>query len=446
MRKAIKNDATLKLKVKNYGLFLAFIFHFIFLIFNYIYGVWADHIVISELATGSTHSPKDEFIELYNPTGKTIDISEWRIQYKGTGEKQNWVSKAVIPSDTKIAAYSFYLIANTEPNYSGCKADLTRDYPWGLLTEEGSIRIIDYNGQEIDKIGYGINAIECENAPVENDGVSLARQNYGVDTDDNKNDFVATKKRTPQNSASIPQMPESTVYSDSAIARHPSGSKIHQIKQEKELECESLYRDAKADWRDNKIFDCIEKLKKIGELDPKNNSAKNELQGIPKKIKEDLEKKNLVGRDQFYGEAVLYYLNNDYKSAATNLKKILILTPENAEIKQWYEKISALIPPEKNIPLSPPPPVVEKPQAQPHPTQPKPAKVKKPSTTPVISQPTSAKKDIEKAEEYYNNGLKEYSAGYISKAIELWEMCLKYAPNHERAKNALAKAKKTLKK
>ena len=57
-----------------------------------------------------------------------------------------------------------------------------------------------------------------------------------------------------------------------------------------------------------------------------------------------------------------------------------------------------------------------------------------------------AKKDFEKAEEHYNSGLKEYSSGYISKAIEEWESCLKYNPNHERAKNALAKARKTLKK
>ena len=79
-------------------------------------------------------------------------------------------------------------------------------------------------------------------------------------------------------------------------------------------------------------------------------------------------------------------------------------------------------------------------------TKPKSTLKKSESSAPVVPKSTAAKKDFEKAEEHYNSGLKEYSSGYISKAIEEWESCLKYNPNHERAKNALAKARKTLKK
>jgi len=441
MKKTIKNE---KLKVKNYGLFLTFIFHFTFLIFNCLYASWSGHVVISQFSTGSSRSTKDEFIELYNPTAREIDISEWRVQFNPTDEGKSWQTKAVIPVGEKIPAYGFFLIANSEPNYSGLQADLTKNSPYGLLAEEGSIRVIDYDGEVVDKVGYGINATEYEKAPVENDGDSLVRQNYGFDTDNNKADFVATKKRSPHNSDSIPEKPSSLVPVGS---RRPSEGRLTETSREKELEGDALYRDAKTDWRNNKLFDCIEKLKKIIEMDPKNSSAKNDLDEIPKKIKEDLEKKNLVGRDQYYGEAVLYYIQGDYKSAAVNLKKILLLTPEDIEVRQWYEKISALVPSEKIEEAQPeivPQPVeVKKEKTQ---IKPKPTVKKGESSAPVVSKSTARKKDFEKAEEHYNNGLKEYSSGYISKAIEEWELCLKYNPNHERAKIALAKAGKTLKK
>ncbi|MFA5778613.1 MAG: lamin tail domain-containing protein [Elusimicrobiota bacterium] len=411
---------------------------------TFLYGSWSNHVVISQFSTGSSRSTKDEFIELYNPTAREIDISEWRVQFKPTDEGKSWVTRAVIPTDEKIPAYGFFLITNSEPSYSGLQADLTKNSPYGLLSEEGSIRVIDYDGQEIDKVGYGLNATEYEKSPVENDGDSLARRDYGFDTDNNKADFVSTKKRSPHNSDSIPEKPSSL---SPVGSRRPSEGRLTETSREKELEGDALYRQAKTDWRNNKLFDCIEKLKRIVEMDPKNSSAKNDLDEIPKKIKEDLEKKNLVGRDQYYGDAVLYYIQSDYKSAAVNLKKILLLTPEDIEVRQWYEKISAFVPSEKIEETQPEIVPVKKEESQIK-TKPQPSSSGKKgeSSAPVVSKSTAAKKDFEKAEEHYNNGLKEYSSGYISKAIEEWESCLKYNPNHERAKNALAKAKKTLKK
>ncbi|MBI5573892.1 MAG: lamin tail domain-containing protein [Elusimicrobia bacterium] len=419
--------------------------YYLLLTTSCLYASWSNHVVISQFSTGSSRSTKDEFIELYNPTAREIDISEWRVQFKPTDEGKSWVTRAVIPTDEKIPAYGFFLIANSEPNYSGLQADLTKNSPYGLLSEEGSIRIIDYDGEVIDKVGYGLNATEYEKSPVENDGDSLARRNYGFDTDNNKADFVATKKRSPHNSDSIPEKPSSL---EPVGSRRPSKDRLTETSREKELEGDAIYREAKTDWRNNKLFDCIEKLKRIVEMDQKNSSAQSDLQDIPKKIKEDLEKKNLVGRDQFYGEAVLYYIQSDYKSAAVNLKKILLLTPEDIEVRQWYEKISALVPSEKIEETQPeivPQPVsVEK--EEPIKIKPKPSQKKDESSAPVVSKSSAAKRDFEKAEEHYNNGLKEYSSGYISKAIEEWESCLKYNPNHERAKNALAKARKILKK
>ncbi len=43
-----------------------------------------DHLVISEIKTSGENGANDEWIELYNPTSQTIDISQWAIQYRGS--------------------------------------------------------------------------------------------------------------------------------------------------------------------------------------------------------------------------------------------------------------------------------------------------------------------------------------------------------------------------
>ena len=52
--------------------------------------------------------------------------------------------------------------------------------------------------------------------------------------------------------------------------------------------------------------------------------------------------------------------------------------------------------------------------------------------------------DNDKANDFYNQGLREYASGHLREAVELWKKCLKYNPNHEKAKANLIKAEQIL--
>ena len=358
--------------------------------------------------------------------------------------KKKWASKVVIPVGTKIPPYNFYLIANQD-GYEGKTPDLAKKFQYGLLGEEGSIRILDYDGQEVDKIGYGANSIDYSGSPVENDGACIIRRNFGTDSGSNKMDFASSSDRNPHNSYSLPEIPGSTVFPAAAVNPTPAARTAESVAPGPDAEVTRMYREAKANWRSDKMFRCIGLLEKILEMDPNNASAKKDMKEIPQKIKDDLENRTLVGRDQYYGEAVVAYLEGNYNDAARNLQKILILTPDDFEVKEWFGKIMALMSSKSQQPS-------DAPSAAPEETiKPIPAakgKVlshKAEPETPRAAQAAVSKGDIEKADQFYAIGLKEYAAGYVSRAIDAWETCLKFNPGHDKAAAAIAKARKTQK-
>jgi len=407
---------------------------------------WASHVVISGFSTSSAKSTKDEYIELYNPTSNVTDVSEWRVQTRGTDDKKKWVSRVVIPVGTKIPPYNFYLIANQD-GYEGKKPDTAKKFQYGLLGEEGSIRLLDYDGQEVDKVGYGSDSVDYGGSPVENDGACLVRRNFGTDTGSNKADFVSSSERNEHNSYSLPEIPGSTVFPAASVNPSPAARTAESVAPGPDVEESKMYREAKSFWRSDKMFSCIGDLEKILQMDPNNSAAKKDLKEIPEKIKDELEQRALVGRDQYYGEAVVAYLEGNYNDAARNLQKILILTPDDYEVKDWFGKIMAMMSSKSQQPAAPPASEDEETIKPISPQTVKPPSHKIESETPAPKKPLAevTKSDMEKADQFYAIGLKEYAAGYVSRAIDAWETCLKFNSGHEKAAAAIAKARKTQK-
>ncbi|MBA3066527.1 lamin tail domain-containing protein, partial [bacterium] len=63
--------------------YILFVFAAFFIApFSFLHAGWADHIVISEMATTGPNGAKDEFVELYNPTANAIDIGNSASGYK----------------------------------------------------------------------------------------------------------------------------------------------------------------------------------------------------------------------------------------------------------------------------------------------------------------------------------------------------------------------------
>ena len=167
-----------------------------------------EHVVISEVCVRGAGGAFDEFVELYNPTDSEIHLGGWKLQYKSaTGTE--WRSKVGegLPADEKIGAHKFFLLAGKL--YTGDTIPDYRHYAnWSLSDSAGHVRIIDAEGNEIDRVGYGKDADTPEGSPAPEppEGKSIERKHlvYGYapckDTNNNSEDFEI-KTPTPKNSS-----------------------------------------------------------------------------------------------------------------------------------------------------------------------------------------------------------------------------------------------------
>ncbi|PIY17583.1 MAG: hypothetical protein COZ15_02355, partial [Elusimicrobia bacterium CG_4_10_14_3_um_filter_49_12_50_7] len=123
-----------------------------FFIFNFslLYADWASYIVISELATRGDNGAVDEFVELYNPTSSTINISGWKLQ-TSPYNSENWTTRQTITGGP-IQPYSYYLLANSAGYISGNADEMNN---WGGLSDTGGhVRIVN-GADEQDRVGWG---------------------------------------------------------------------------------------------------------------------------------------------------------------------------------------------------------------------------------------------------------------------------------------------------
>ncbi|MBE0450952.1 MAG: lamin tail domain-containing protein [Clostridia bacterium] len=187
----------------------------------------ADHVVISQVYGGGGNSGAvytHDFIELYNPTGVTVDLTGWSVQY--TSSTGIFGSTNVLELTGVIEPDSYYLIqcaagANTElsalptPDLEGTftmssskgKVALvsaiepitvsTTDSETGIVTV---IKGID-NPTVVDFVGFGA-ANEFEGTaptPTLSNSTAAIRKVEGIDTDDNSADFIVVTP-APRNS------------------------------------------------------------------------------------------------------------------------------------------------------------------------------------------------------------------------------------------------------
>lgn len=176
----------------------------------------SEHIVISQLTTRGAGGNQDEFIELYNPTDRTVYLSGFTIEKKAAaGLLWNTIVSADRFEHMVIQPYGYFLITSNDYSYSAV--------PDLKVTEElafdsgGHIRLVGALDEEIDRLGYG-SAITPEGfpAPVPPFGSSLERKAHygstaeslrenpqegnGYDSDSNYFDFVIQPDIMPRSS------------------------------------------------------------------------------------------------------------------------------------------------------------------------------------------------------------------------------------------------------
>lgn len=148
---------------------------------------FSNKILITEIQTAGATGDKEEFVELYNPNDKEIDLTNWYIQKKTKSGSISYFDKKSLFLGKKINAKGYFLIAR-----EGYFADLVDISVDAALSGDTALILKDPSNKVSDKVGWG-EASDYETEPTENPekGKALARKlaDEYVDTDNNKDDF-----------------------------------------------------------------------------------------------------------------------------------------------------------------------------------------------------------------------------------------------------------------
>lgn len=143
-----------------------------------------NHIVISEIMVGMEDNADYEFIELYNPTSATIDLTGWSIKRKSSSgaEYSLLVSSRL---EGKVVSANKYFLAVNEGGYNGL---ITPDVAWAtsnkLAYENNAVVLYNASGEKIEEVSW----IEIPK------GQSYERLSW------ENNEFVIQASPNPQNS------------------------------------------------------------------------------------------------------------------------------------------------------------------------------------------------------------------------------------------------------
>ena len=150
-------------------------------------------LLITELSTGDETSASSEFVEIYNQSDGSVDLSEYSIEYlSASGDK--WQKKAGL--DGELAARSRYLVASTKFN-----GEASTKMSSGLAASGGHLRIV--KGEAVsDYVSWGLaEKPEIEPASVHEKTQSLKRlvdeDGLYLDSNNNEADFFVSEYPTP---------------------------------------------------------------------------------------------------------------------------------------------------------------------------------------------------------------------------------------------------------
>jgi hypothetical protein len=181
-----------------------------------------DNVVINEVQLAGAEDTDDEFVELYNPTGSPIDLTDWRLtRATAAGSESNLVSSL----SGSIPAGGFYLIAS--PDYNGATlADENYSATTNRMANDNSVSLYSPNEEDfilVDRVGFEDSTL-FEGSPVAtNPPTDGSAQRVGQDTEENSVDFEILEVSTPMNSGSTPS-PSPTATATATATAEPTES------------------------------------------------------------------------------------------------------------------------------------------------------------------------------------------------------------------------------
>jgi endonuclease G len=179
------------------------------------------HVVISQVygGGGNTNATyQNDFVELYNPSGVTFDLTGWSLQYtSATGDGWEFTRQ---PIGGFIQPGQYYLISLASGGATGLPlpaANILGDI--NMAAAAGKVALVsNFDALEgncplsdsdiVDFVGYGTTAdcAETANAPAPGNQTAIFRKNNGAtDSDNNSTDFV-TAVPNPRRTAPIVEL------------------------------------------------------------------------------------------------------------------------------------------------------------------------------------------------------------------------------------------------
>jgi len=165
-----------------------------------------NHIVISEFRARGQNGAGDEFIEIFNPTGATVDISGWLVK-KSSGCGTTLTTLLTISAGTQLSPGQHFLAAPTGASVSNPDQTFSAG-----IADNGGVAVLDSQGIVVDMAGLCATTTYHEGdplAPMTASGIdrSYERGPGGAagscyDTENNASDFALIAPSDPQNLSS----------------------------------------------------------------------------------------------------------------------------------------------------------------------------------------------------------------------------------------------------
>lgn len=169
--------------------------------------------------SGATY--QNDYVEIYNPTSSSVNVSGWTLQYQAATSTGNW--SGLQPIGGVIGAGEYFLVALASggatgaplptPNIDASSAGFNMSATAGKVALVSTGDVLSgcpvSNAALVDLVGYGTTA-NCRegslNAPAASNTTALFRKNSGLtDTDVNGNDFVSSAPN-PRRTAPIQEI------------------------------------------------------------------------------------------------------------------------------------------------------------------------------------------------------------------------------------------------
>ena len=106
------------------------------------------HIVISEFRTRGPNGDKDEFVELFNPSGAAVNISGWTIRRSSDCGTSVFLVATIANNITLNAGQHYLLISSSSSSVGGGDQSFSPS-----LTDNGGLALVDPTGAVIDAAG-----------------------------------------------------------------------------------------------------------------------------------------------------------------------------------------------------------------------------------------------------------------------------------------------------